>query len=67
MKKNERITNVLELQECKARSNSVSEGSKYLLTPTSYDVSVKSKFCHLHHIFFLYIVPIRKYESITHM
>ena len=28
LKKNERITNVLELQECKARSNSVSEGSK---------------------------------------
>jgi hypothetical protein len=25
----------LELRECKARSNSVSEGSKYLLTPTS--------------------------------
>lgn len=25
----------LELRECKARSNSVSEGAKYLLTPTS--------------------------------
>ena len=25
----------IELRECKARSNSVSEGSKYLLTPTS--------------------------------
>ena len=35
----------LELRECKARSNSVSEGSKYLLTPTSYDVSVKSINC----------------------
>ena len=27
----------LELRECKARSNSVSEGAKYLLTPTSSD------------------------------
>ena len=35
----------LELRECKARSNSVSEGSKYLLTPTSYDVNVKSINC----------------------
>ena len=35
----------LELRECKARSNSVSKGSKYLLTPTSYDVSVKSINC----------------------
>ena len=26
----------LELRECKARSNSVSEGAKYLLTPTSF-------------------------------
>ena len=25
----------LELRECKARSNSVSEGAKYLLTPAS--------------------------------
>ena len=31
---NERITMFLS-RECKARSNSVSEGSKYLLTPTS--------------------------------
>ena len=35
----------LELRECKVRSNSVSEGSKYLLTPTSYDVNVKSINC----------------------
>ena len=28
----------LELRECKARSNSVLEESKYLLTPTSYDL-----------------------------
>ena len=35
----------LELRECKARSNSVAEGAKYLLTPTSYDVSVKSINC----------------------
>ncbi len=32
LKKNERITNVLELQECKARSNSVSEGQKIINT-----------------------------------
>ena len=31
----------LELRECKARSNSVSEGSKYLLTPTSYFIDMK--------------------------
>ena len=31
----------LELRECKARSNSVSEGSKYLLTPTSYFIDTK--------------------------
>jgi hypothetical protein len=30
----------LELRECKARSNSVSEGAKYLLTPTSYFTSM---------------------------
>ena len=33
----------LELRECKARSNSVSEGSKYLLTPTSY--KLKNRKC----------------------
>ena len=59
----------LELRECKARSNSVSEGSKYLLTPTSYDVSVKSKFCHLHHIYFFctfanVLIKLSEYVSI---
>ena len=30
----------LELRECKARSNSVSEGSKYLLPPTSWQMTI---------------------------
>ena len=45
MKKMSGLRMFLELRECKARSNSVSEGSKYLLTPTSYDVNVKSINC----------------------
>ena len=33
------LSNIFELQEHKARSNSVSEGLKYLLTPTSYHLA----------------------------
>ena len=56
----------LELRECKARSNSVSEGSKYLLTPTSSYNVISAAECSSAGNLSLYALIYQNYEEKEH-